>query len=525
MAKPPEACTGHNARFLPQRQLDLASWNFLVLCALALATVGYFRAGPRIGDGLHYYLMLISISENGTVYTTPATAAVYDEYAFKHPRRGLAKFARIDTKNRLPTSGPDRVEFNHFWFYSLLASSFYWPLKWLGVDVGQSFNLLHLALLFWAAYVAHRRLGPRATSSLILLVVFSPALWFINKAHTEFFTVMTTSIAILYFLSGRYVWCAAWFAAASTQNPPFGILAIIALGCGFAEQRWKPFGEHKRLLAATAALMAIHPGYYLLMHGTLTPSLLTGHTHFGGDLLPIGRMAALWIDPDLGLFPNWPWGLVILAVFAWLCFRRKVRLRPRLVLLGMAVILILGWSNTRAGNISHGGTVHVSRYGLWYLCLFLPLLWRVVQWLATQRRAMVATLAAVALVPALFTMAQYWPDRREVFHRPTRFSLVFYEYLPWLYDPIPEIFSERYGNEEDCEAWAVSHPSGNKILVWDDAPYLDTPQQAPNVRGCPELDPVAVCKLAKRRLAQQPNKYYVYLNGLGSVLARPGKAP
>ncbi len=49
MAKPPQALARAEARFLPKWKLDLASWNFLVLCTLALLTLGYFRAAPRVG--------------------------------------------------------------------------------------------------------------------------------------------------------------------------------------------------------------------------------------------------------------------------------------------------------------------------------------------------------------------------------------------------------------------------------------------------------------------------------------------
>ncbi len=67
----------------------------------------------------------------------------------------------------------------------------------------------------------------------------------------------------------------------------------------------------------------------------------------------------------------------------------------------------------------------------------------------------------------------------------------------------------------------MSHPSGNKILIWDDAPCLATSGKPPPVRGCRRADPVAVRRLARQYFKQYPDRHYVFLNGLGSVLMGP----
>lgn len=526
MAQQSTSCPADRRRFLPRKTLDLASCNFLLLCGVALLTVFWFRAGPHVGDGTHYYLMLISLAENLTPYSTDRTGAIYDAHITTSPYgQRFMPYSEVRARQHQFLGTPQQIEFDHFWFYSLLAALYYWPLKCLGLDIGLSFNLLHVSLMFLAAYVANRQLGPLAALSLILLVVFSPALWFINKAHTEFFTVMTTTLAMVCFLTRKYVVSAIWFAVASTQNPPFGVLALIGLGWGFGQQKWHFLTRHKLALSAAVALMGIHPLYYLIKYRTLTPTILTGHGKLAGNLLPVKHLAALWVDPDLGMFANWWLALPIVVLFVLLCGKGIVRLRPDAILLGALSILVLGWAITRIGNVNHGGTVSISRYCLWFLFLFFAMQWRILDWLATRRRLVLCTLAGAALAPALCTLWQYRPGIREFWDRPTAVSLLLYEHVPGLYDPLSEVFLERYGGGEDSTAWAVSHPSGNKILVWDEDVDFNKPQEAPPVVGCPELDPAAVCRAAKQRFAQRPGAYFVYLNGLGSALKRPAKLP
>ncbi|MBN2477526.1 MAG: hypothetical protein JXB62_23165 [Pirellulales bacterium] len=506
-----------------RRPVDLSTFNLLLLCGLAFWSICDLGVGRRIGDGAEYYLTLFSVAENGTPYPTDRAGAIHDAYFGFDDGANPVSYEAIKEGLWVLRDADGGMDCCHFWFYSSLAAVFYWPLKWLGLDVGLSFNLLHVVLLFVAVQIAGRRLGPLAALSLILMVLFSPVLWFIDKAHTEFFTVMTTSTAMVYFLARRYAACAAWFAAASPQNPPFAILSLVALGFGFFEQRWQLVSRHKLTLAAAVVLMGLHPAYFMLRHGILTPSLLARREEFFGSLLPIGRMASFWVDPDLGMFANWVFALPILVVLLVLCCLGKVRVQPRAVVFGVLCLLILDWSQTRGQNINCGGTVHICRYCLWFLFLFFAMLWCILGWLAGKPRWVIGVWAALAFVPAVYTLQQYHPARPERFCLPTAVSRFLYEHVPSVYDPQHEIFFERYGHLEDFREWAVSDPSGNKILVWDIVLDFEEDEVPPFVVGCPRLDPAAVLAEARKRFAQHPGEYYLYINGMASKLKRPAE--
>ena len=321
-------------RRLKQRRCGLAWFNLLLPCGIMLWAVCYLGAGPRVGDGAEYFLTMISLAENGTPYVTEHAGTIYDEYfalsdntvGFEQIKNSSGVLRRDDIPrgDDIPRRDGGQFECHHFWFFSALAALFYWPLKFNGLDIGLSFTLLNVTLLFLATRLADECLGPRGALAVLLLAIFSPALWFIDKGHIEFFTIMTTTIAMSYFLSRRYAPSAVWFAVASTQNPPFALLGLIAWGFGLAEEKWRFFALHKTALIAGVVVMGMHPAYYLTKYGVLTPTLLTGHGKLGGNWLPIKQMTALWIDPDLGMFANWLPALPIMGLSLALCCTGRV---------------------------------------------------------------------------------------------------------------------------------------------------------------------------------------------------------
>jgi hypothetical protein len=523
------------ARWVPRWPQNLAAVNFLVLAALALWAVVWLGPGTRVGDAHEYYLMLIDWAENFTPYSTDRTGALYEAYVDTRPDWHGHEVYFPGWPPR-PT-----VDCSHFWFYSLLAAFFYWPLKIAGIDVALSFNLLHAALLFLGAYVAHKHLGPLGTLSLILLVVCSPALWYINKAHTEWFTVVITATAMVYFLVEKHHLSALWFAVASTQNPPFAVLALTVVAIGSVREGRRFWRAHKGTLAGAAALAALHPVYYLLRRGALL-SLGASDLQLRQAAYHVRCMLAYWVDPDIGMFANWLPALPMVMLFALLWAKGAVPVRRRTAVLALVAILLLGWTHTLTTNVNHGGTVHISRYCLWFLFLFFGVQWRLLVWLAGRRRLARSLGVAAAAVAGVFTAWQYHPGRPEICLAPTAVSRLLYARLPGLYDPLPEVFYARHGGqvtygdtEEGVEwfrwtTWAVSDASGNKILIVAEAMDREDPQAVRPVVGCAALDARAVYRRARQHFLDRPGRRRLYLNGLARSLSqseskRTGRVP
>ena len=512
------------ARFpcLPRGARGLTLCNLFLLGAVSVATLGCLGAGPRVGDGYDYYVMLFSVAESLTPYTTDRAGDVFEAYAATRPDwTGPRQYDRA-----CPVT-------EHFWLYSWLAALFYWPLKGCGLDAGLSFNCLHVALLLVAARIVHRNLGPPAVLGLILLVIFSPLLWSINKAHTEFFTVMTATVGMAYFLVGQYPRSAAGFALAATQNLSFAPVALLALGFGFRRHGWKLIVGQCRPLALTAGLLVLHPLYFLMCQGQLTPKMAENELIFGSYLLPVKHMAAFWFDPDAGLLANWPLALPLLAIAAAPCLRRPGRLVTETVVFAALAIVGLTWSYTRlVGGFGGGGaTIGVSRYAVWMLFLFLPVQWRVLTWMAVQRRALSWSVAGAWLLLGGLTSWLYWPSLAELSGRPSPVAGMLYANLPGLYDPVPLVFYDCYGGKYEYHkttagvtgvrtSWAVSDRSGNKILIWRDAMLREAPAKPSPVVGCAALAPELVYPLAQRWFAENSDAEFLYLNGMASRVGK-----
>ena len=450
----------------------------------------------------------------------------------------------------------------------MLAAVFYWPLKLWGADVGLSFNCLHVALLYVAVVLVHRRLGPAAAGSLLLLVVGSPVLWYANKAHTELFTVVLGSLGAAYLVAGQHARSALCFALVATQNPAFGLVALLALATGLVSRGWKESLAHWKLLAVVAAVLALHPAYYWLRTRAASPMLIGPELLFHSYFLPLRHMASFWIDPDIGLLATWPLGLPLLVAGVAMFVRHRgargtrysgSRVRRRIEYAAFFVLasLILTWTYARLSTgFGGGGTVDVSRYSIWLIFLFFPILWQVLAWVGQQlrplqratgdRRERASTVVAKAVPRILwrglaiaglgligFSAWLYRPWLDEGSRRPTAVSNWLYANLSGCYDPLPRIFYYSRGGRRDlCSEddfrwsdWAVSDASGNKILVWREA-FQGQPPDGPAAvvgRGC--LDPQAVYTIAREQFARRPGAEFCYINRRGQELFGPPKLP
>jgi hypothetical protein len=502
--------------------------TFALLGAYVLALVFGFGAGEPVGDASDYYLMMIVWAEGLQPQSTDATGKAYDAYAATRiTSPPFVPYARLTRWAEKLGSAPGELDLAHFWLYSLGAAVFYWPLKLLGADVGLSFNLLHAALVLLSGWILYRHHGHLGVLGLLTLLVASPLLWFANKAHTEFFTVMTTTVALSYFGKGLYGRCAVFFALASAQNPPLAFPALLALGIGLEHHRERLLKEQLGACLLSGAILALHPAYYLIRLGAITPGFLTGGADMTSELLPLKRMASFFIDIETGLLASWPLGVFILGAFALLCWRRPHRQSGRWALFVSVTVLLLSWSQARTTNLNHGGTVYLSRYALWYLCLFSPMLLVIYRWLAPRKRPWKGAALAVLLVLGGLNGWLFRVHRPGEYLRPSPAARVVYRYFPGVYDPPPEVFVERQLHWDAAltyrafdEVWAVGTVGATKILV-DRRKLNALPGDAiPEVVNCPELDASRVHRMARSYFAEHPEESFVYLNGMQEQLRR-----
>jgi len=507
---------------------NIYSW----LLIAALAFICLVKPGPvvRSGDSLEYVSMLVSWAEFGRPYVTSDSTKTMEKRLGQVPEPGESSFFK-SFKERFPSLLKNGMEMDlpHFWFYSLAASVFYHPVRLLSLDIGLAFMLLHLLIVAAGFLVVRRALGRAAGLCLLLLIVFSPLVWFVNKVHVELFTVVLVCAGSALLAAENWAGSALSFALAATQNPPFAILAGLVFLLGFSRQKWTVFKGCWPVWAAAFGLAAAQPAYYLFRLGILNPVVATGAAKMDTELLSLRRMFSFIVDPDIGLFANWPVALLLLLFFAGQAAKRRVGFRSTTWVFLAVSLPVLLWSQSRSLNLNHGGTYLISRYALWYLYVFFLILWQL--GLSFRKSGSDARRAwfAVGVLAGALALVQFWPSRPEEYLRPTSVSEWLYGRFPGAYDPMPEIFTERYRRIEENlpeDVWAVSNPSGSKILV-----RRGRMQNFPHGAGllpiptCPELDELRVYREAERRFEAAPMKKYLYINGLAGELRRaPGSS-
>lgn len=115
------------------------------------------------------------------------------------------------------------------------------------------------------------------------------------------------------------------------------------------------------------------------------------------------------------------------------------------------------------------------------------------------------------------------PTKPENYLQPTWVSKLLYDHVPWVYNPLPEIFIERQmGQERELpeDVWAVSNESGNKIYVWRRALDFLRPRDIPPIPTGQDLDRGLVHDEARRRFSRARGKLFFYINGLGLKFKR-----
>ncbi len=365
------------------------------------------------------------------------------------------------------------ADFNHFWFYSFLAFFVAKVVGLFGValEPHTAFLGLHYLLLTVTAMVAHRLYGKSGVAAFLLMTLFSPMLWFFDKIHSELFTYCFTLMGVMFVFSSRYLLAAFCLAMASTQNPSFALVAFFPFMYHIFLRRTEKFTLVEVCLVVVTALAVLaHPVYYFLRFGVLTPQLLAGGASLGGNLSTF----YIWIiDPDLGLLPNWPLGVVLtMAAIVFRVFNseRTTGHSNLIFYVFCAVFLLVNfYAHSSTTNLNSGATPGVARYSLWYLPIWFPVVYYVVRKLPEKKFLAVMLIVPVVLI-GLVSVSKNNPKRSEQYSRPTWISNVIQSRLPSFYTPPAEVFAERYSGYGEgiynFNALGVLGPDCRKLLVF-----------------------------------------------------------
>lgn len=502
----------------------------LTLCGLLI-----FASEParRIGDGCEYLLMTMAICEAGQFYSDQQVADKYEKFRLSHDSSYVEMSILGEAFAPLTING--QMDFPHFWFFSLLAAPFYLCLKLIGNDVAYCFTLLNLFLMGFGLWASHQLFSRKGVIVFLAICLLSPALWFIDKGHTEFFTVVVGSVAVMCFLKEKFVQSFIGLAVISTQNPPFAIVGVAALIFGLTKTNFRKQLKSQPVcwlgIIFGFAVAGLHPAYYYLRFGHVTPQMITGAA--ANDFKGFRELTCFIIDPDVGLVSNWPWLLVPIFSVLFFCLWKRERF-PWLTFLFCTVsVTILCWAQSKTNNFNHGGTIKISRYALWYIPFLFPLLLKFAKQFHQVPRWQQIAVVAFLIGAAYVNTGKFWPKRPESYLFQASVAEKIHQHFPAIYDPIPEIFIERnIRKEAQTQGWAVSNRTGTKIIIHTGR----LERQRRNLhRGKPvgeiigsekEINPERLIAFIDAQDRQIPSKStWFYVNGAEGIFEKGPRAP
>lgn len=347
----------------------------LAISVLSFFVITYCLPPTRVGDGNEYYALFLAFKVSNLPWMTPLA---YDQFsALFQSGKILGLIPVDDLRNSFPALRVGETsDFNHFWLYSFLAFLTYkvFLLIKIVLSIHESFIALHCIMFFLLVSVSFYFYRWKGILLVIFITLSSPIIWFIDKAHVEFFTYVLTFISVIFIIKNKYLLSSFSLAVASTQNPSFALVALIPF-------LYRIIFERKRLysiievvfLVGTIFFVLLHPSYYFIRYGVITPQLLAGGASPGGHL----SIFYIWLlDPDIGLLPNWPLGLValMLSVLIRLYSKHKKFNASNYYLFFVLIYLFVGlYASSSTTNLNSGATPGIARYALWYIPLFFPI--------------------------------------------------------------------------------------------------------------------------------------------------------
>jgi hypothetical protein len=426
----------------------------------------------RVGDGSEYYGLFLAWKETLRPWMSPPSFGAYQDL---YSTNRISSMVPVDW---FATAFPalrvgNTADFNHFWFYSFLAFVVAKMASIFGLSISAhvAFLGLHFILISATGCLSYYLYGKGGLATFVVMTLFSPMLWFYDKVHTELFTYCLTLAGVMLVFSKRYLTSAFMLALAATQNPSFALIAFVPFMYRFTIQRAKDFTiVEVFLVVGTAFAVLAHPIYYFCRLGVLTPQLLAGGATLGGNLSTF----YIWlIDPDLGLLPNWPVGLIIIitAAVIRLCKssteNEESNVAPYAFLALFFMINFYAHGSTE--NLNSGATPGLARYALWYLPATFPICYYTIRHLHLHRWLALPVLA-LAIIAGIAGTRQYNPAKPENYTTPSRLSLLIQTRMPYLYNPPAEVFAERYSGEGELiqaiSPRGVVGPDCHKILVF-----------------------------------------------------------
>ena len=434
----------------------------------------FYRVFPlnRVGDGSEYILQYEAFISSHTPWITSSALNSYD-LIFDSGQINYLLSSDLIQRTFSSLIVGNTFDVPHFWMYSALAAFLHFVMRIFLIElfVSDAFILLHGILFGVATTIAWSKFKARGVWSVVLLLVCSPMLWYGNKIHTEFFTFTLVVIATIYATKREFSKSALALGLASTQNPSFAAIALVLIGLEFVKNKGLVFQPKQLgLILFTSILCLIHPAYYLSRQGVVSPQFKSGGASVGKNF----DNFYIWlIDPDVGLFPNWPLGIFLVILGATQIIKYKLFSRSNLTIIffGLSFLAVSLYAQASTLNLNSGATPGLARYGLWYIGLFFAPIYLLLLTLSrSQFKTKRVTIMSILGTLTLTSIYANAPLRPESYQSPSISSRIIQTHFSEFYSPPMPIFVGRYsGIGEDLSIASVIGPDCRKIGIIMDA--------------------------------------------------------
>lgn len=423
-------------------------WTLYIAATLvlfALLSAGYRT--PYGGDIVEYLGMSETLMNHASLELTPKDTRSMSRIINPLYLEDIQYYPKNSEGKRFPV---------HFPFYSLFLIPIRLILRLFWVDELRSFYITNwLIFTGITAYILNLLEGHvRKKIPILVLLVFSPILFFITWVGTEVLTMMLLlASAVLFFrkhqLAGIIVAILAYWQSQPLLPIPMLYIAVyLWSNIAWSGRKSNLFVRIKHevipYLLMFFILLVLPQLYSLVTFGVLSPwALFDGTKHeVSFSTISLLKTWELLFDPNLGLF----WYAPVILMFGFIAmitsFRKNTKLLifiPAFIVIGLLFQTNNNWNNGTAG---YGPT----RYAL-YLIPFL--IYFLVQWLDLQKHSHKVILGLVVISQMYvfsFNGFLYPEPIHSLYHSP--YAKYLLDTHPALYNPSPEIFIERTTHSE-----------------------------------------------------------------------------
>lgn len=401
--------------------------------ALTMGPVAY-------GDGGEYHLTAESFVRHLSPEARPADVASLAAHSRRH---GLAvNFAAVLGAYFESHQGAWYAV--HFWGYALVIAPMRAVLRAVGANDLRSGQITNALVFLWALQQTLFGAGfaPRVALYAGLLLLFSPAVWFVGWTHPEAFCFSAVALALAWYRGGRTYGPVLASALGAMQNP--ALLWLVApLWVHAVWPRQGRLAPRRAALATAAALPAALPAVFSLwMFGT--PSLIARETASVANL-SLERALELFFDLNIGLLPYAPIAVVMAMATLPLSFADR---RWAMRTWGAATVAgLAAWTCTSTTTWNHG-TAGPSRYAVWLAPFVFFMVAEASEWVADRapssgRRAWAALVACAVLVQILVVVGRGGLAQADDGERHSYAARLALRHVPAAYNPTPDIFVSR----------------------------------------------------------------------------------